>query len=133
MKLSVKYSKLYSKGLLGLFLGCVVGSTFAGIIEVYPSFEYMRVFSFLINGTLFGFLLGGIVLGLYGLPVYIALIDKNVANFLTVIAAGSLPGILAFSISSKLGLLVFLFGCPTALFMHILCMRSGLVETLTRQ
>lgn len=132
MNLVFTYSKLYKESVFALFLCCISGSVIIGLIESFTESDFTLVFVFIPSVTLYSFIIGIFALAIYGVPLYILLLKTNNENYFTMSFLGVLPGILVFLINNELGLLVMFFGASTATVIHWMCLRSGILNTLTK-
>lgn len=132
MGLMFTYSKLYKESVFALFLCCICGSIIIGLIESFAESDFSLVLVFILNVTLYSFIIGIFTLAIYGVPMHILLIKMNYENYFTMSFLGALPGVLAFFINTEVGLLLLFFGTSTAIVIHWMCLRGGILNAITK-
>jgi hypothetical protein len=68
----------------------------------------------------FSFIVGAAVVAVYGIPIYAALFKRGKATWLNILAAASLPCIVAALLTTWKGsVILFCFAVPIAVAMHV--------------
>jgi hypothetical protein len=112
-------------GLLALVIGTVMGSFSAAISRAIQdgSGSYALANAFWLGG-------GGLVVGfpfvlLYGVPLYALLHRFRLANFISALAFGAVPGVVAWWRNDLIWQAVLMHGVAIALVFHLLMVSGG--------
>ena len=118
-----KLSTIIIKAILGLFLGCFASGVIFAAIQTFSNFSIEKILSLSLVIGVFGFIIGIFIVVFYGLPVYLSLRKNGYANSYISLLEGAIPGFIICFFDMELGLTFLLFGCLSALFIHLLIER----------
>jgi hypothetical protein len=127
----VKYSQYLTYSLLatlaGLPVGCVVGGLLIGfyglLAETGDLGQFPGAFTFGLFVAMVAAFIGILPSFVYGAPLYALLSKHNVANALTALSIGIIPGLLALPFEPSMAVFVLLFGACIALATHLFAKR----------
>ena len=111
--------------LAGLVFGCIfMGLVYSASLAITEHFGWASLALGALVSVV-GYIVGAFTTLVYGVPAYVYLLQINRANYLTVVVAGGIPGLVLYAWSSSLPSLIVLScgGIGTSVATHFLVKR----------